>query len=59
MQKHRRKYVEDNVKALSQGAISLATCNAILLLADAKFANIYFYHSLLIFFNISTSNIRH
>ena len=36
-------------KALSHGAIFLATCNAILLLGDVKLANTSFHHSLLIF----------
>ena len=38
------------VKALSHGAIFLATCNAILLLGDVKLANTCFHHSLLIYF---------
>ena len=37
------------IKALSQGAIFLATCNAILLLLDVKLANARFHHSLLIY----------
>ena len=37
------------VKALSHGAIFLATCNAILLLVDVKLANTRFHHSLLIY----------
>ena len=36
-------------KALSHGAIFLATCNAILLLVDVKLANTRFNHSLLIY----------
>ena len=36
------------LKALSHGAIFLATCNAILLLVDVKLANTRFHHSLLI-----------
>ena len=35
------------VKALSHGAIFLATCNAILLLGDVKLAKTCFHHSLL------------
>ena len=38
------------IKALSHGAIFLATCNAILLLIDVKLANTRFHHSLLIIF---------
>ena len=38
------------IKALSHGAIFLATCNAILLLVDVKLANTLFHHSLLIIF---------
>ena len=37
------------IKALSHGAIFLATCNAILLLVDVKLANTRFHHSLLIY----------
>ena len=37
------------LKALSHGAIFLATCNAILLLVDVKLANTRFHHSLLIY----------
>ena len=37
-------------KALSHGAIFLATCNAILLLGDVKLANTCFHHSLLVYF---------
>ena len=33
------------VKALSHGTISLATCNAILLLGDVKLANTCYHHS--------------
>ena len=36
------------IKALSHGAIFLATCNAILLLVNVKLANTRFHHSLLI-----------
>ena len=36
-------------KALSHGAIFLATCNAILILVDVKLANTRFHHSLLIY----------
>ena len=39
----------DALKALSHGAIFLATCNAILLLVDVKLANTRFHHSLLIY----------
>ena len=39
----------DDLKALSHGAIFLATCNAILLLVDVKLANARFHHSLLIY----------
>ena len=35
------------LKALSHGAIFLATCNAILILGDVKLANTSFHHSLL------------
>ena len=42
-------------KALSRGAIFLATCNAILLLGDVKMANTSFYHSLL----ICSKHIKH
>ena len=35
------------LKALSHGAIFLATCNATLLLVDVKLANTCFHHSLL------------
>ena len=35
----------DALKVLSHGAIFLATCNAILLLVDAKLANTRFHHS--------------
>ena len=35
------------LKALSHGAIFLATCNAILLLGDVKLAKTCFHHSLL------------
>ena len=46
------------VKALSHGAIFLATCNAILLMGDIKLANTSFHHSLLVYiFNIP--NICH
>ena len=38
-----------SLKALSHGAIFLATCNAILLLVDVKLANTRFHHSLLIY----------
>ena len=38
-----------SLKALSRGAIFLATCNAILLLVDVKLANTRFHHSLLIY----------
>ena len=38
------------LKALSHDAIFLATCNAILLLGDAKLANASFHQSLLIYF---------
>ena len=37
------------LKALSHGAIFLATCNAILLLVDVKLANTRFHHSLRIY----------
>ena len=37
------------IKALSHGAIFLATCNAVLLLADVKLANTRLHHSLLIY----------
>ena len=37
------------IKALSHGAIFLATCNAIRLLVDVKLANTRFHHSLLIY----------
>ena len=37
-----------NLKALSHGAIFLATCNAVVFFVDVKLANISFYHSLLI-----------
>ena len=37
------------VKALSHGAIFLATCNAILLLGDVKLANTCFHHDLVIY----------
>ena len=37
------------LKALSHGAIFLATCNIILLLGDVKLANACFHHSLLIY----------
>ena len=40
---------QNNLKALSHGAIFLATCNAILLLVDVKLANTRFHHSLLIY----------
>ena len=40
----------DALKALSHGAIFLATCNAILLLVDVNLANTRFHHSLLIYF---------
>ena len=40
------------LKALSHGAIFLATCKAVLLLGDVKLANTSLYHSLLIYFNI-------
>ena len=33
------------IKALSHGAIFLATCNAILLLRDVKLANTSYHHS--------------
>ena len=36
------------IKALSHGAIVLATCNAILVLIDVKLGNTRFHHSLLI-----------
>ena len=39
----------DALKAVSHGAIFLATCNAILLLVDVKLANTRFHHSLLIY----------
>ena len=39
----------DCIRALSHGAIFLATCKAILLLVDAKMANTRFHHSLLIY----------
>ena len=39
-----------SIKALSHGAIFLASCNAILLLGDVKLANTCFHHSLLIYF---------
>ena len=43
------RYAEHTcIKALSHGAIFLATCNAILLLLDVKLANARFHHSLLI-----------
>ena len=45
----------DKLKALSHGAIFLATCNAILLLGDVKLANTYFYHSLV----ICSKHIKH
>ena len=38
------------VKALTHGAIFLATCNAILLLEDVKLANTSFHHRLLTIF---------
>ena len=38
------------IKALSHGAIFLATCNAILHLGDVKLANTSFHYSLLIYF---------
>ena len=38
------------LKALSHGAIFLATCNAVLLLGDVKLANTSFHHSLLVYF---------
>ena len=37
------------IKAMSHGAIFLATCNAILLLVHVKLANTRFHHSLLIY----------
>ena len=40
---------DTQLKALSHGAIFLATCNAILLLGDVKLANTCFHHSLLIY----------
>ena len=45
------------LKALSHGAIFLATCNAVLLLGDVKFANTSFHYSLPMYFNIP--NIYH
>ena len=38
------------LKALSHGAIFLATCNAVLLLGDVKFANTSFHYSLPMYF---------
>ena len=43
-------YVSNNVKALTHGAIFLATCNAIVLLGDVKLANTCFRHSLRIYY---------
>ena len=40
----------DSIKALSDGAIFLVTCDAILLLGDVKLANACFHHSLPIYF---------
>ena len=45
------------LKALSHGAIFLATCDQIVLLGDVKLANTSFHHRLLIYFNIP--NICH
>ena len=39
-----------SLKALTHGAIFLATCKAILLLGDVKLANTSFHHSLLMYF---------
>ena len=44
----------DKVKALSHGAIFLATCNAILLLGDVQLANTCFHHSLPIYSSYQT-----
>ena len=44
---HYGKFHHGAVKALSHGAIFLATCNAILPLVDVKLANTRFHHSLL------------
>ena len=48
-------YLSALLKALTHGAIFLATCNAILLLRDVKLANTSFHHRSLIY----SEHIKH